>query len=67
MTAQDGSSMDRDTIKCVYENMDDQELTQAKELNEVTKMKLKQNDLEQGRVLESRCRYTKVSAQGSKN
>ena len=35
-------------------------------MDEDTMMKLKQKDLEQGRVSELKCRYTKVNAQGSK-
>ena len=61
MTVQDGSSMDRDMMTYVFENMKERELTQVKELSEGTEMKLKQKDLEQGRVVELRYRCTKVS------
>ena len=63
MTVQDGSSMDRDMMTYVFENMKERELTQVKELSEGTEMKLKQKDLEQGRVLEVRYMCTKISAQ----
>ena len=61
MTVQDGSSMDRDMMTYVFENMKERELTQVKELSEGTEMKLKQKDLEQGRVVELRYMCTKVS------
>ena len=61
MTVQDGSSMDRDMMTYVFENMKERELTQVKELSEGTEMKLKQKDLEQGRVVELRYRCTTVS------
>ena len=62
MTVQYDSIMDRDMMMCMFENTKERELTQVKELSEDAKTKLKQKDLEQGKVLEVRCRCTEVSA-----
>ena len=59
---QDGSSMQSDTVTWNIMTRQD-----GSSMNGDTMKKLKRKNLEQGRVLEPKCRRTKVNAQGSKN